>query len=666
MLQQLHLFAVKLTAGSPLPKCSRVFALLLAASALVGAGCSSKTSSPPGASAIGPTGGTAEIAQASVIVPAGSLTTTTSISVSVSAAPAPTSPASFDADSQGAIGSGTIVAASPVIELGPAGTTFSTPVRVNIKPDLSALPPEAVAALKAVDGGLTMPAPVVGPNGEQISVADALTPTQHTLTQFRVVTAESASGPWTALPLIYENGKFSFLTTHFSFWSVVFGANWTSCNVCSSRTTQWMQHWLPGYPGVVTWSDCQTSFGLGSKQYVHVDLACGCGKQGTFVPASNAIGKVTKATACGGNGSCTVTTAALLTPVCSCDSGLGGPTCNQVTVTASSGDGFETFTPNTPVVVQVGQSTQITVTANTGYTLSPTPMGTCPAGSWAANVYTTGLVTANCTVVFSATAINTCSTANGGCDANATCAMTGPGKNSCACKQGYTGTGQAGNCASANSCATNNGGCGSNAMCMMTGPGTNSCSCNQGYALDAPTPVANTVSDTTVEYTTVNSTNTYWGQTFTTGPSGGTLSGLTVTLAWTPAPVFNGSLGEIYAHFYQGTPGNTMTELGAAANLSYALGPVNTQTGQQNVLTFPTPITLLANTQYTFIFHTTGGQYFSIFADDQNPYAGGTLLTCGGASSCRQNPAAYTAVSGSDLWFQLNFTGTGTPAQCVP
>jgi hypothetical protein len=64
-----------------------------------------------------------------------------------------------------------------------------------------------------------------------------------------------------------------------------------------------------------------------------------------------------------------------------------------------------TLSPSTAQTVNDVATQTITVTADTGYTTSATVGGTCPAGSWAANVYTTGAITANCTVVFTATAL---------------------------------------------------------------------------------------------------------------------------------------------------------------------------------------------------------------------------------------------------------------------
>lgn len=67
-----------------------------------------------------------------------------------------------------------------------------------------------------------------------------------------------------------------------------------------------------------------------------------------------------------------------------------------------SGDGNELFTPSTPQTVNSGSTQQFNVTANTGYTLGPVG-GTCPAGSFSGSTYTTGAITSDCTVQFTAT-----------------------------------------------------------------------------------------------------------------------------------------------------------------------------------------------------------------------------------------------------------------------
>ncbi|RKT44451.1 trypsin-like peptidase domain-containing protein [Thiocapsa rosea] len=73
------------------------------------------------------------------------------------------------------------------------------------------------------------------------------------------------------------------------------------------------------------------------------------------------------------------------------------------TVTATAGTGG-TVTPTSRTVNQ-GSTASFTVTANTGYTRNNAVGGTCPAGGWSGNTYTTGAVTANCAVSFSFTAI---------------------------------------------------------------------------------------------------------------------------------------------------------------------------------------------------------------------------------------------------------------------
>jgi len=83
-------------------------------------------------------------------------------------------------------------------------------------------------------------------------------------------------------------------------------------------------------------------------------------------------------------------------------SGCGSTRSKQITV-APIGDGHETISPSTPQAVDYGATQAFTVTANAGYTVSNTAGGTCPAGSWSGNTYTTGAVTSNCSVSFSST-----------------------------------------------------------------------------------------------------------------------------------------------------------------------------------------------------------------------------------------------------------------------
>ncbi len=62
------------------------------------------------------------------------------------------------------------------------------------------------------------------------------------------------------------------------------------------------------------------------------------------------------------------------------------------------------FSPNSPQTVSSGAKQAFTVSANAGFTLSSAVGGTCPTGSWSGSIYTTGAITANCSVSFSASA----------------------------------------------------------------------------------------------------------------------------------------------------------------------------------------------------------------------------------------------------------------------
>jgi hypothetical protein len=67
------------------------------------------------------------------------------------------------------------------------------------------------------------------------------------------------------------------------------------------------------------------------------------------------------------------------------------------------GDGHESISPLSAQTIDHGSAATFTVIADTGYTVSTGVGGTCPAGSWAGNQYTTGAITSACTVSFSAT-----------------------------------------------------------------------------------------------------------------------------------------------------------------------------------------------------------------------------------------------------------------------
>lgn len=87
----------------------------------------------------------------------------------------------------------------------------------------------------------------------------------------------------------------------------------------------------------------------------------------------------------------------------SCDGVNGGTTAScsaprQYTVTPSAGANGA-ISPDSPQNVTYNQTTSFTVTPNAGYIASIA--GTCPAGSWSGNDYTTGQVVGDCTVAAS-------------------------------------------------------------------------------------------------------------------------------------------------------------------------------------------------------------------------------------------------------------------------
>ncbi|MEZ5565979.1 MAG: hypothetical protein R3F24_10870 [Gammaproteobacteria bacterium] len=75
-------------------------------------------------------------------------------------------------------------------------------------------------------------------------------------------------------------------------------------------------------------------------------------------------------------------------------------TINSLTVTPSGTN--VSVSPGTPQAVDFGGTTMFTVTADSGYTRTNAVGGSCTAGTWAGAVYTTGAVTQDCTVSFSA------------------------------------------------------------------------------------------------------------------------------------------------------------------------------------------------------------------------------------------------------------------------
>ncbi len=64
------------------------------------------------------------------------------------------------------------------------------------------------------------------------------------------------------------------------------------------------------------------------------------------------------------------------------------------------------ITPNNPTRVDAETTVQFSVTADPGYTFDENVGGTCTAGSWSGNIYTSGSTTTNCTVDFNFIADN--------------------------------------------------------------------------------------------------------------------------------------------------------------------------------------------------------------------------------------------------------------------
>lgn len=71
------------------------------------------------------------------------------------------------------------------------------------------------------------------------------------------------------------------------------------------------------------------------------------------------------------------------------------------TVTPSVDGGNGTITPDTPQTVNDGATIEFTLAPAANHHVVLPLAGTCPAGSLAANVYTTGAITADCSVVAS-------------------------------------------------------------------------------------------------------------------------------------------------------------------------------------------------------------------------------------------------------------------------
>jgi hypothetical protein len=76
-------------------------------------------------------------------------------------------------------------------------------------------------------------------------------------------------------------------------------------------------------------------------------------------------------------------------------------TRNNPVVTASVSGSNGTVSSATPLTVASGTPATFTLSPASNYQPSPTVTGTCPAGSFSGNSYTTGTITSDCTVVFS-------------------------------------------------------------------------------------------------------------------------------------------------------------------------------------------------------------------------------------------------------------------------
>jgi 6-phosphogluconolactonase (cycloisomerase 2 family) len=78
-----------------------------------------------------------------------------------------------------------------------------------------------------------------------------------------------------------------------------------------------------------------------------------------------------------------------------------GIVCEQIHAVVLSGAHL-LFSPGSPQKVISAGTLSITVTPEAGYTRSDLVAGTCATGTWAGDTYTTGIITEDCTAIFSA------------------------------------------------------------------------------------------------------------------------------------------------------------------------------------------------------------------------------------------------------------------------
>ena len=126
----------------------------------------------------------------------------------------------------------------------------------------------------------------------------------------------------------------------------------------------------PSTPQTVNYN-ATASFTVTPNANYHIASVTGCG--GTLAGSTYTTGPITA--------NCTVTATFVI---------------NTFTVTPSV-TGSGTISPSTPQTVNYNQTTQFTVTPNTGYSIASVT-GTC-GGSLVGNTYTTNAVTANCSVI---------------------------------------------------------------------------------------------------------------------------------------------------------------------------------------------------------------------------------------------------------------------------
>jgi len=82
---------------------------------------------------------------------------------------------------------------------------------------------------------------------------------------------------------------------------------------------------------------------------------------------------------------------------------MGSLGCNEFSqVNVDFSGTHVSFSESSPQAVLIGNTLSISVTPDEGYALTSAVQGTCPAGSWSGNVYTTGVILADCSLLFSA------------------------------------------------------------------------------------------------------------------------------------------------------------------------------------------------------------------------------------------------------------------------